>query len=93
MDFLNRVNVEKFYGEKYNGTVQKARQLLKMRPPDNFLEKWSRLKDDEFRSTLSDNDAVVTMLIAITLVANKPIPLYLCDDWQLLFENMTLQKL
>ena len=92
MDLLNRVNVQKFYGDKYSGTVTKARQLLRTCPPENFLEKWSRLKDDEFRANLSDNDAVVSMLIAVTLVGNKPIPLYWCDDWQLLFENMTLQK-
>jgi hypothetical protein len=91
MDFLKRINVREYYGEKYTVIVQKARQLLKTCPPDNFLEKWSRLKEEEFRSTLSDNDAVVTMLIAITLVANKPIPLYYCDDWQLLSENMNLQ--
>ena len=92
MDFLNRVNVQKFYGEKYLGTVAKARQLLKTCPPDNFLDKWSKLEDNEFRANLSDNDAVITMLIAVTLIANKPIPLYWCDDWQLLFENITLQK-
>ena len=92
MDLLNRVNVQKFYGDKYLGTVMKARQLLRSCPPENFLEKWGRLKDDEFRANLSDNDAVVSMLIAVTLVSNKPIPLYWCDDWQLLFENMTLQK-
>lgn len=92
MDILNRVNLQKFYGDKYSATVHKARQLLKSCPPNNFLEKWSKLENQEFRSSLSDNDAVVTMLIAVTIVANKPIPLYWCDDWQLLYENMTLQK-
>ena len=92
-DFLKRTNVKTFFGDaKFPPMVAKARNLLKSCPPENFLSKWPKLSDEDFRLNLSDNDAVVTMSIAITAAGGKNIPLYWCDNWELLYENLLLHE-
>ena len=92
-DFLNRTNVVEFYGDQYPARIATAKNLLKKCPPQKFLDKWPKLADDDFRNNLSDNDAVVTMVIAIATAADKEISLYWCDDWNLLYENMILKDM
>ena len=92
VDFLKRTNVKDYYGPKYKAMVSKSRGLLGKCPPQKFLDKWTKLADEEFRNNLSDNDAVVTLIIAMGVSKDKDIPLYWCDDWELLYENMVLRK-
>lgn len=91
-DFLKRTNIVDYYGDKFPMMLAKSRGLLQKCPPEKFLDKWPRLADDDFRKNLSDNDAVVTMVLAIASAGGKDVPLYWCDDWELLYENMLLRN-
>ena len=92
-DFLKRVNIVTHYDSQFPTMLAKARGLLQKCPPEKFLDKWPKLADEDFRKNLSDNDAVVTLVLAISVVGNKEVPLYWCDDWELLYENMILNNI
>lgn len=88
-DFLQRIKVSDQYGDKYPAAVTKARALLSKCPPQKFTDRWDKLKDDDFRKNLSDNDAVVVLCIAFELIKPNPqVKLFWCDDWILFSENI-----
>ena len=93
-DFLNIIFVKDLYPDeiKYQEMLKKSRHLLSKTPPPEFTKAWPILSDDQFRKTLSDNDAIVALTIAVTVTKSKTkLSLYWCDDWELLYENMMLQ--
>ena len=94
-DFLNRTYIKDLYPDepKYQAMLKQSRHLLAKTPPPSFTDAWPILSDDEFRKNLSDNDAIVTLTIAVTVAkSDKKLQLYWCDNWELLAENMMLQK-
>ena len=76
--------------DHWNKSVLTAKNIMSKLPPPQFVEKWNLLGDEKFRERMrsSDENAVITMNLAMALSKGQKINLYHTDDWELLQEML-----
>jgi len=79
----------------WNNSVESAKNILSKSPPQKFIDMWSILGTEDFRTRMRQNDsnATITVSVAMRLAKGQGIPdVYSTDDWGLLMELISISQ-
>lgn len=88
-------NIRELYfdQELYKKGVAQSKTILSKSPPQNFIDKWPIIGDENFRKrmSLSDNNSLIATRIALLLGKGQMVSdVYQTDDWELLSHNLLI---
>ena len=93
---VKTINIRTLYKDDahWAKSVALAKNIMSKAPPPAFVEKWPLLGSETFRDRMkqSDNDAVITLNMAMALSKSQTISIYHTEDWELLQEMINYSK-